>query len=181
MQRLELYIIYIGLHLQKRSGGCLHSILSHHNNFKIMYIIWSWLIYCTKIMKNRSSFLHIFLATYHLALTSHDWRNPCWRLRFWPAWTLASGMRQDSQDSYHDTKTIASTYYILHISFIHSAPTGSIVGTHVRHTPVGSPGQHEVLFTVETPEFDAADPVDPLAFQNGVLTGQPQTILETSS
>ena len=66
-------------------------------------------------------------------------------------------------------------------SFIHSAPTGSIVGTHVRHTPVGSPGQHEVLFTVETPEFDAADPVDPLAFQNGVLTGQPQTILETSS
>lgn len=115
MQRLELYIIYIGLHLQKRSGGCLHSILSHHNNFKIMYIIWIWLIYCTKIMKNRSSILHIFLATYHLALTSHDWRNPCWRLRFWPAWTLASGMRQDSQDSNHDTKTIASTYYILHI------------------------------------------------------------------
>ena len=37
----------------------------------------------------------------------------------------------------------------------------------MRHTRVGSPGQHEVLFTVETPEFVAADPVDPLAFQNG--------------
>lgn len=112
---IYIIYIYIGLHLQKRSGGCLHSILSHHNNFKIMYIIWIWLIYCTKIMKNRSSILHIFVATYHLTLTSHDWRNPCWRLRFWPAWTLVSGMRQDSQDSNHDTKTIASTYYILHI------------------------------------------------------------------
>jgi len=52
--------------------------------------------------------------------------------------------------------------YISIHSFIHSfiqPPRGSIGGTHVRHTPVGSPGQHEVLFTVETPEFVAADPV----------------------